>query len=236
MPKKDGGLSIQQAKAKNIALLAKLNWRLYHEKDALWSKIVLNKYCSRARRTSKDPDKLPCSSVWNAIKAGFPVFEKGVCWIASTNSKLLFWRSNWLKGSSVRELIEGPLTQSEFELTIATVFQEGRWCWEKLSFELPKEILEKILTVPMQMFGEKEDILIWKLSQNGEFSAASAYNLARNGGASSGIFSGEWLWKIDTIPKIQHFIWLCLHSSVPVRKTLADRGITSQTACPICQN
>ena len=35
MPKKDGGLGIQQAKAKNIALLAKLNWRLYHEKDAL---------------------------------------------------------------------------------------------------------------------------------------------------------------------------------------------------------
>ena len=86
------------------------------------------------------------------------------------------------------------------------------------------------------MFGEKEDTLIWKLSQNGEFSAASAYNLARNGGASPCIFSGEWLWKIDTIPKIQHFIWLYLHSSVPVRKMLANRGITSQKACPICQN
>ena len=97
MSKEDGGLSIQQARAKNIALLAKLNWRLNHEKDALWTKIVLNKYCSRARRVSKDPDKLPCSSVWNAIKAGFPVFEKGVCWIAGTNSKLLFWRSKWLK-------------------------------------------------------------------------------------------------------------------------------------------
>ena len=236
MPKKDGGLGIQQARAKNIALLAKLNWRLYHEKDALWSKIVLNKYCSRARRISKDPDKLPCSSVWNAIKAGFPVFEKGVCWIAGTNSKLLFWKNNWLKGCSVRDMIEGPLTQSESELTVANVFQEGRWCWEKISFELPKDVLERVLSVPMQLFGEKEDTLIWKFSQNGEFSAASAYNLARNGGESPGIFSGDWLWNIDTAPKIQHFIWLCLHSSVPVRKTLADRGITSQKACPICQN
>ena len=119
---------------------------------------------------------------------------------------------------------------------MANVFQEGKWCWEKLSFELPKEVLEKILAVPMQMFGEKEDTLIWKLSQNGEFSAASAYNLARNGGRSFGIFFGDWLWKIDSIPKIQHFIWLGLHSNVPVRKTLADRGITSHTACPICRN
>lgn len=36
-PKDEGGLGIQQARAKNIALLAKLNWRLYHEKDSLWA-------------------------------------------------------------------------------------------------------------------------------------------------------------------------------------------------------
>ena len=34
-PKEKGGLEIQLAKAKNLALLAKLNWRVYHEKDAL---------------------------------------------------------------------------------------------------------------------------------------------------------------------------------------------------------
>ena len=99
MSKEDGGLGIQQARAKNIALLAKLNWRLYHEKDALWTKVILNKYCSRARRISKDLDKLLCSSVWTTIKAGFPVFEKGVCWTAGTNSKLPFWGSKWMKGA-----------------------------------------------------------------------------------------------------------------------------------------
>ena len=34
-PKEDGGLGIQVAKAKNLALLAKLNWRMYREKEAL---------------------------------------------------------------------------------------------------------------------------------------------------------------------------------------------------------
>ena len=34
-PKEDGGLGIQAAKTKNLALLAKLNWRMYREKEAL---------------------------------------------------------------------------------------------------------------------------------------------------------------------------------------------------------
>ena len=34
-PKEEGGLGIQVARAKNVALLAKLNWRLNQEKEAL---------------------------------------------------------------------------------------------------------------------------------------------------------------------------------------------------------
>ena len=34
-PKAKGGLGMQLARAKNIALLAKLNWRLYQDKDSI---------------------------------------------------------------------------------------------------------------------------------------------------------------------------------------------------------
>ena len=34
-PKDEGGLNIQAVRAKNIALLAKVNWRLYQDKDSL---------------------------------------------------------------------------------------------------------------------------------------------------------------------------------------------------------
>ena len=46
--RRKGGLGIQAAKAKNIALLAKLNWRLYQEKESLWAKVILKKYCSQS--------------------------------------------------------------------------------------------------------------------------------------------------------------------------------------------
>ena len=83
--KEEGGLGIQAARAKNIALLAKLSWRLYQEKDSLWTK-----YCSQIRRNSKDPDKLSCSPCWTAVKKGFPIFAKGVGWSVGKNSSLRF--------------------------------------------------------------------------------------------------------------------------------------------------
>ena len=107
-PKDEGGLNIQAVRAKNIALLAKLNWRLYQDKDSLWAKVLLSKYCSQHRRDSLDPDKLPCSSNWATIKVGFPIFKQGICWNVGNKLKLRFWESNWVKGNTMTELIEGP--------------------------------------------------------------------------------------------------------------------------------
>ena len=103
-PIEEGGLGIQAARAKNIALLAKLNWRLYQEKDALWAKVILRKYCSISRQTARDPDKLPCSPCWTAVKTGFPTFVDGICWSVGRRSKLKFWEDKWVKGKSVVEL------------------------------------------------------------------------------------------------------------------------------------
>lgn len=64
---------------KNLALLVKLNWRMYKEKEALWSKVILKKYCSVDRRRSRDSDKLLASSNWKAIKPGFQTFIDGIC-------------------------------------------------------------------------------------------------------------------------------------------------------------
>ena len=88
--KEEGCLGIQTARAENIAVLAKFNWRLYHEKEALWAKVLLNKYCSQSRRNSIDPDKLPCSPIWKAVKQGFLVFSKGIAWSVGNNSALKF--------------------------------------------------------------------------------------------------------------------------------------------------
>ena len=76
--KSEGGLGLHTAKGKNLSLLAKLNWCFHSEKDALWSKVLRSKYCTRQRLNAINPTKLPCSRVWSAMKKGEDNFHKGI--------------------------------------------------------------------------------------------------------------------------------------------------------------
>ena len=102
-PKEQGRLGIQAVKAKNLALLAKLNWRMYQKKDALKAKVILGKYYSQSRRLSKDLEKLPCSTNWKAIKMGFLIFSKGICQNVGNGTMLNFWTDKWMRECSPRE-------------------------------------------------------------------------------------------------------------------------------------
>ena len=54
-----------------------------------------------------------------------------------------------MNGESLRELMAGPLQVEEYKLTIAKIFQGGQWNWDRISYDLPREIKEKICAIPM---------------------------------------------------------------------------------------
>lgn len=141
-PQNEGALDIQETGAKNIALLAKLNWRLYQDKDSMWAKVLLSKYYSQHRRNSLDPNKLPCSSNWAAIKVRFPIFKQGICLNVENKSNLSFWESNWVKGNAMIELIKGLLAQHKETQTISKIHQNEYWNLDKISFDLPRVVVD----------------------------------------------------------------------------------------------
>lgn len=51
---------------------------MYHEQDANWAKVTLHKYCLGLKAKSNNPDILPSSPNWKAIKIGSP-FSLMVC-------------------------------------------------------------------------------------------------------------------------------------------------------------
>ncbi|KAK9989316.1 hypothetical protein SO802_029555 [Lithocarpus litseifolius] len=136
-----------------------------------------------------------------------------------------FWKNRWLRGCAPRELIEGPINKMECKLTVAVVLQGSEWNWAALSFNLPTNIMDRIKAIPIQLFGRKEDTLSWRQSKDREFSIALAYMLAIIDESQDTPFIGEWIWILDTLPRIQSFLWLCHHSCVPVRETLANKGL-----------
>ena len=234
-PKDEGDLGIQSGRAKNIALLEKLNWRIYQEKEAVWARILLNKHCSNSRRRVANLDVLPSSPNWSTTKLGFPTFVKGICWGVGNGSKKSVWIDNWIKGQCLRELIEGPLTRNDMNLAIANIRDNHEWNWENLSFALPPIIKDKIRVVPCQEFSDEKDVIMWKHMKDGVFIVNSAYLQIIGGVGDGNPFKGNSIWKMDTFPKIVSFLRLCLHNSIPVWEVLATRGINCSKLCLICK-
>ena len=105
-----------------------------------------------------------------------------------------------------------------------------------MSFIFPPSIKEKIQAIPFQEHGSGEDVLLWKFTKDGDFSSNSAYLSLMADSGEVNTFKGAWIWKIDTLPKIISFLWLCMHKSMPVRNVLANRGINCSRLCPVCRN
>ena len=120
--KEEGGLGIQAARAKNIALL-KLNWRLYQKRELLWAKILLSEYCSQHQRNSKDLDKLLCSYNWAAVKVGFLVFEKGIYWNVGNYSNLSFGGAIGLRVALLESLLKAHLPSKKTTWLLQKIFK-----------------------------------------------------------------------------------------------------------------
>ena len=198
-----GGLGLQTAKGRNIALLAKLNRRLYTKKDALWAKVLGAKYCTSRRCNSSNADKLPCSRIWTAIKKGREVFMKGSRWTVGKDSKINFY-GNWTKQGPIRQLIQGPLTWEASMLEIKDVIQDSGWDWNKLPFEFPLDCKLMLQAIPVSRQGRGSDRLAWVENPKGIFDLKSAYGIAM-GDDTNLPFTTNWIWKLATLPRVKFF-------------------------------
>lgn len=92
------------------------------------------------------------------------------------------------------------------------------WNWEGLSFEIPSCIQLEMKATPCPFSNQGGDRLSWFSSPNGEFNLKEAYRLA-NWEDSNEVgrrFRGDWVWKVQSLPKIKRFLWQCSHHSIPV--------------------
>ena len=232
--KEERGLGLQTAKGRNLALLAKLNWRFHTEGDVPWVQVLRKKYCLGRRLNATNPTSLLCSSIWAAMKKGMGTFEKGSRWSVGRESKLNLWYSYWLNKGPLRSLIQGPLSREANKLEVKDFLKDTGWDWNGLSVELPLDIQMLIKATPIAMTSRGCDKITWADSPQGTFNLKSGYRIAM-GHEEVPKFSASWLWKANTLPRIKTFIWMCAHNCIGVRSCLMRRGVCAEAMCPICQ-
>ena len=104
-----------------------------------------------------------------------------------------------------------------------------------INIKLNLYIMEiKATLIPYSML--REDRLSWSSSPSGEFHLKDAYRIANAKESKPKIqpFSGVWVWKIPSLPRIKCFLWQCCHQSIPVRALLVERGMDISHICPMC--
>ena len=96
-------------------------------------------------------------------------------------------------------------------------------------------MLSKIKASPITFSAQNIDHITWSSSPSGNFDMKEANKLVvlEVEGMYNGNFDGIWIWKVPTIPKIKCFLWQCHHNSIPIRSTLAARGMHITLLCHI---
>ena len=104
----------------------------------------------------------------------------------------------------------------------------------------PFPLSKKILQIPLPTIHDVQDKLFWKFSNeaNGNYKVKRAYEITMQDSHSSGNIHGNqnvWnlIWGVKVPLKINTFVWKLIQDKLPTLLNLNNRGIPTQTKCPL---
>lgn len=89
-PFDNGGLGLRSARQINAAFLTKLGWRVLTEPNALWSRVLHNKYCKGRCDLNMFAPKNNMSNVWRGNTENANLIGEGARVATSNGSTTLF--------------------------------------------------------------------------------------------------------------------------------------------------
>ena len=146
----------------------------------------------------------------------------------SRDSNISFWRGNWLSKGLLQNLIHGPLIQDAIHLEIKDVLTDTSWDWSLVPLDLRLDIKSSIQAIPTPITSRGRDRISWMGNLRGTFNLRSAYSIAMGTETNMVARDFGWIWKLNTLPRIKTFLWMCDHESIGVKVCLARRGVVEE--------
>ncbi|XP_026451285.1 uncharacterized protein LOC113351535 [Papaver somniferum] len=174
-----GGLGFRNAHRFNLAMLAKVAWRLIKEPNALWVKSMRSKYFR-----NKSPFKTKISSnnswTWKCIKKGLDLVQQYSMWEVVNGQEINIWDDKWIPGlDSTIDYLKNSSNNSLVKMA-DLIIPETSSCNLPIIFSVfPTDIANKIRTIHI-FVGDHQNTrthqLRWNLTNNGEFTVKSMYD------------------------------------------------------------
>jgi hypothetical protein len=148
-----------------------------------------------------------------------------------------FWHDNWCG--------RGPLSiwapdlfkiASQKNRTVAKELSDYNWIRSIASISTPTQLAQYLelrdIIHTVTLIPEQTDSISWTLTNDGTYTASSAYNAQFFGGHAR--FIANKIWEAHAEPKCKLFGWLALHGRLLTADMLAIRGWPHDPLCPLC--
>lgn len=236
----EGGLGFKDLADLNSSLLAKQAWRVFHNPEALWVKVLKALYFpntdfSYARRKRCD------SWAWASLLHGRDVILKSSRWIVGDGKSINIKMDRWLaSGDLIGQQRGGQLICVKELIDV----NNREWDGQKIRLFFDPDLARKIVQTPLRRIQGK-DTLCWPPAKSGDYSVKSGYYEVRkqrecqvnNPSTSIRIQDRFWrdIWGAKIPQKIKIFLWKASHNILPLRETLWKKKISQSIICPICK-
>jgi hypothetical protein len=154
--------------------------------------------------------------------------------------KTPFWHAPWLGGRAPIDI--APLIydiSKRKKCMVAKAIADGAWvdCINmdgNFSMDHLSQFVDLWTQINnVQLDEEMEDDISWKFTENGQYSAASAYQAQFLGLVHS--VMDTIVWKTWAPPKVKHHAWLVLQNRLWTADRLQNRGWPNCGLCPLCK-
>ncbi|CAL2238143.1 unnamed protein product [Prunus armeniaca] len=228
-----GGLGVKAAWM-NQALLAKSGWRLLHNDQGLWAKVLKAKYLKNCDMLSVNEHKFRnCSSSWRGVLFGAKLLPSDVKWRVGSGDSILFWTDVWLSCGALINYALIDLSEEMLQLNVSDFLEEGLWDIACLQECLPPDIVFMITSIHAGFIDSGPDMCIWRFTSNGKFYVKYADQLFCSVEAGSNWHWG-FIWRLQLPPKVKTFLWVLCHKKLLTNAQRHRKGMAVSTSCPRC--
>ncbi|GLT28349.1 hypothetical protein SLA2020_032890 [Shorea laevis] len=239
-PRDLGGLGLRSARENNQAMITKLGWQLISTLSKPWCKALLAKYL-------KNGSLMHCSitqtasATWKSILKCRSILQLGLRWRVGDGQQIKFWQDIWVGDKPLHEEALSPVLSASMDIlvshAITSAGEAGEWNEVLLGHLLPRNVMERILAIPIPMFAQQPNSAYWTSSQAGLFSVKSAFYLLQKQhvNLTQQEERWKWVWKLQCLEKIKLFVWLLQRNRVLTNSVRFERHFATTPVCPRCE-
>lgn len=244
-----GGLGIPNIKHRNTALLLKWWSRFGVESNALWKRVLVDKYYGSFPNLSIiNIESNSVSKLWmDIISVGDsclngnqgPAVKECFKWSLGNGNSIRFWHDNWLAAQPLKQVFPRVFALAEDKQALVSHMDySGSWriiTTRPLRGRAMNEFqhLQSLLQ-SVQVVSNAADSFSWTFDQHRPFSVALAYDALsfQDSILSRSVVQAIWLkW---SPPRVRVFCWKAAHDALPTRWNMLIRGIIPLNFDPMC--